>query len=146
METSPRRCALSANTEVSDLTKLVQVALEEMKAVDVVCLDVRQMTDFSDYIFIATGTSNRHVRSLASSVAETAKAAGHTAVGVEGTDTGEWVLVDLGGVVVNLMQAATRAYYDLERLWTTPPAQRAINAQAGSASPVEHAAVLQSAK
>ena len=129
MEISPRRCALSANTEVSDLRSLVLAALAEMKAVDVVCLDVQQMTDFSDYIVIATGTSNRHVRSLASSVAETAKAAGHMPVGVEGTDTGEWVLVDLGGVVVNLMQAATRAYYDLERLWTTPPALHAGTAQ-----------------
>ena len=107
---------------------MIRTALEEMKGLDVVCLDVQQMTDFSDYIFIATGTSNRHVRSLASTVAEAAKAAGHAAIGIEGTDTGEWVLVDLGGVVVNLMQAATRAYYDLERLWTTP-AVRSLSLQ-----------------
>ena len=119
---------------------MVLAALAEMKAVDVVCLDVQQMTDFSDYIVVATGTSNRHVRSLASTVAEAAKAAGHAAVGIEGTDTGEWVLVDLGGVVVNLMQAATRAYYDLERLWTTPP----VPLQATGAARATREVVMQS--
>ncbi len=119
---------------MSDLRGLVLAALAEMKAVDVVCLDVQRMTDFSDYIVIATGTSNRHVRSLASSVAESAKGAGHSAVGIEGTDTGEWVLVDLGSVVVNLMQAATRAYYDLERLWSTPPSVLASTREVGQQS------------
>lgn len=95
-------------------------ALAELKGVDVVCMDVTHLTDFSDYIVVASGTSNRHVRALVDNVVEQVKASGVKPIGVEGTDTGEWVLVDLGAIVVNVMVGATRSYYDLERLWTTP--------------------------
>lgn len=70
-----------------------------------------------DYLVISSGTSNRHVKSLAESVALKAKAAGNPALGMEGQDAAEWVLVDLGDVVVHVMQPATRDFYDLERLW-----------------------------
>lgn len=70
-----------------------------------------------DYLVISSGTSNRHVKSLAENVALKAKAAGNPALGVEGQDSAEWVLVDLGDVVVHVMQPATRDFYDLERLW-----------------------------
>ncbi len=95
-------------------------ALAELKGVDVNCMDVTHLTDFSDYIVVATGTSNRHVRALVDNVVDRVRDLGIKPIGVEGTDTGEWVLVDLGSIVVNVMVASMRAYYDLERLWTTP--------------------------
>jgi len=95
-------------------------ALEEMKAKNVVTLDVGAMTSIADQMIIASGTSTRHVKALADTVIEKAREAGYTPVGVEGEQTAEWVLVDLGDVIVHVMQQATREYYDLERLWRNP--------------------------
>ncbi len=92
-------------------------AIEELKGRDVRFLDVRALTPLTDYMLIVTGTSNRHVKSLADSVVMKAKQNGHQPSGVEGLDEAEWVLVDLGGVVVHIMQAQTRAFYQLEKLW-----------------------------
>lgn len=104
---------------------LAEAALDDLKAVNLVVLDVGALTDVMEYLVVASGTSNRHVKSLADNVVVAAKKAGVPPLGVEGQDTGEWVLVDLGGVVVHVMLPATRAFYDIERLWSVDaPARR----------------------
>lgn len=95
-------------------------ALDDLKGVHTVTLDVRELSNVMDFLVISSGNSNRHVRSLAENVCVRAKAAGCPPQGVEGEDAGDWVLVDLGDVVVHVMQPATRDFYDLERLWTAP--------------------------
>lgn len=100
------------------LKSLAVAALEDMKAVDLVVLDVGHLTDVMEYLIVASGTSNRHVKSLAENVVVESKKAQMPPLGVEGQDAGEWVLVDLGGVVVHVMLPATRAFYDIERLWS----------------------------
>lgn len=99
------------------LGALAVTALEDLKAVDIRVLDVSKLTTITDIMVIATGTSNRHAASLAHSVIDKAKESGHRPVGVEGLNEGEWVLVNLGGVIVHVMQAQARAFYQLEKLW-----------------------------
>ena len=103
-------------------TQFVVAALDDLKAVNTVTLDVSSLTDVMDYLVITSGTSNRHVKSLASHVAVEAKQQGVRPLGTEGEDAGEWVLVDFGDVVVHVMLPATRDFYDLERLWAVPEA------------------------
>ena len=93
-----------------ELTQLVTIALDDLKAVDVRVLDVRSITSITDVMVIASGTSNRHVRSLAQKVVEKAKAAGVTPLGTEGESEGEWVLIDLGDVVVHVMLPRVRDF------------------------------------
>jgi len=93
-------------------------ALADLKAQQVTTLDVRALTSLADVMIIASGTSTRHVRALADEVQVKAKAAGFMPVGVEGEQDGEWVLIDLAGVIVHVMLPSTRTFYDLERLWT----------------------------
>lgn len=100
-------------------------ALDDLKAKDVVSLDVRPMTSLADVMVIASGTSSRHVKSLADNVVEKIKEAGFRPLGMEGERDGEWILIDLAGVIVHVMLPATRAFYDLERLWTPAPAATA---------------------
>ncbi len=100
------------------LRDLAVTALEGMKGVDIVVLDVRRMTSVADYMVVASGTSDRHVRALAESVVADAKQAGLQPGGVEGAEGGEWVLVDLFDVVVHVMQPRVRDFYALERLWS----------------------------
>ncbi|MDC9720198.1 MAG: ribosome silencing factor [Gammaproteobacteria bacterium] len=102
---------------IENLLTLITTALEEMKGKDIVQLDVRGLSNVTDYMVIATGTSNRHVKSLADEVSFQAKQNGVPPLGVEGEMSGDWVLSDLGDVVVHVMQAEAREFYDLERLW-----------------------------
>jgi len=100
------------------LSTLVVDALEEVKAKDITVLDVRDMTEVTDYMVVASGTSNRHVKALIENVTEKAKAAGHRPIGVEGEDGGEWVLLDLQDALVHVMQPKVREFYNLEKLWS----------------------------
>jgi ribosome-associated protein len=99
-------------------------ALEDLKGNDIVSLDVTELSDVMDTLVIASGTSNRHVKSLANNVVEELKDKGERPIGVEGMDSGEWVLVDFGDTVVHVMMPSTRDFYDLEKLWSTEPSTR----------------------
>lgn len=100
------------------LKKLAVDALEALKAVDLVVLDVHDMTSITDYMIVASANSNRHLKALADNVIETAKQAGHRPLGVEGENSGEWALVDLGDVVVHIMMPSIREFYQIEKLWS----------------------------
>lgn len=100
-----------------NLLTLVLSALDDGKGRDVTVIDVRGKTDITDYMVIASGTSDRHVVSLAGRVVERAKENQCMPVGVEGEDTGEWVLVDLGDAILHVMKPQTREFYQLEKLW-----------------------------
>lgn len=99
------------------LKGMVVNALEDMKGVDVRVLDVRGMTAITDYMVIASGTSDRHVKSLARNVLDAVREKGVKPIGVEGEQGGEWVLVDLSDVVVHVMRPQVRDFYNLEKLW-----------------------------
>ena len=99
---------------------VVQV-LEDRKARDIVALNVTGACSFTDYMVIASGTSNRHVKSLVDQVVESSKADGNPPIGVEGREALDWVLLDLGDVVVHVMKPESRAFYELERLWSELP-------------------------
>jgi len=105
-------------TEETDLTRLIVDALEDLKALDIRIVDVRRQTSVTDWLVIASGTSSRHVKSLADHVAQEMKVKhGIPALGSEGADAAEWVLVDFDLVVLHVMQPPIREFYDLERLW-----------------------------
>ena len=110
--------------KTEQLRELVRGALDELKAVDVADLDVRDLTSVTDYMLIVSGTSDRHVRALADAVTRACKKAGVAPLGVEGEQGGEWVLVDLGDVVVHVMQPRVREFYALEKLWTVAEESR----------------------
>lgn len=103
------------------LRDVVVGALDDLKGREIVALDVTRLTDLTDFMVIATGGSSRHVKALVDQVVEAAKSGGASPLGIEGRESHEWVLVDLGDVVVHVMQAATRAFYDMERLWQPLP-------------------------
>ena len=100
------------------LADLVTMALADIKAFDIEVLDVHEMTSITDFMVIASGRSNRQVKAMAGKVVEAARAAGIKPLGIEGEGQAEWVLVDLGDVVVHAMQPATRNFYQLEKLWS----------------------------
>lgn len=107
------------------LVDVVTAALEERKGQNIVCLDVAELTPMTDHMIVVTGTSTTHIKALADEVAVKAKEAGYAVRGTEGREQSEWVLVDLGAVVVHIMQASTRSHYSLEDLWnfsTSSPA------------------------
>jgi ribosome-associated protein len=108
------------------LQKLAVDALEEIKGIDLIALDVRQITSIADSIIIASGSSHRHVQSLADNVLRRAREAGVRPLGVEGEQIGDWVLVDLGDVIVHVMRPEVRAFYNLEKLWDVAPRSAAM--------------------
>jgi ribosome-associated protein len=105
------------------LSQLAVDALEEVKGNDIVRLDVRDLTTVTDYMVVASGTSNRHVKALADAVAEKSRAAGHRPAGIEGESGSEWVLLDLGDALVHVMLPRVREFYNLEKLWSLSPAK-----------------------
>src|SRR2546421_13104325 len=113
----PRTRRRPKEERASPLQNLVTAALDDMKAANVRVLDVRGLTDIVDTMVIASGNSDRHVRSIAERVVEKAKAAGFRPLGTEGARDGEWVLVDLQDVLVHVMLPRVREFYGLERLW-----------------------------
>jgi ribosome-associated protein len=118
------------------LVKLITAALDDMKAVNVKVLDVRKLTDVADYMVVASGNSDRHVRSIADRVAEAAKSGGFRPLGMEGQRDGEWVLLDLNDVLVHVMLPRVREFYGLESLWEVAPARepRPMRARKASAA------------
>lgn len=102
---------------VDALAAVVRAALEDIKGVDIRVLDVEALTALTSRMVFCTGTSARHVRSLADNVVKEARESGQRARGVEGLAQSEWILVDLGDVVVHVMQTQARAFYQLEKLW-----------------------------
>ena len=113
-----------ATGRLSQLLVVVAEALGDMKAQQVTVLDVHELTDVTDVIVIASGTSDRHVKSIASSVVMAAKRGGFRPSGVEGEREGEWVLVDLGDVIVHVMLPRVREFYGLEKLWDVQATDR----------------------
>lgn len=109
-------------TEQQDqqLIALIDDALDGMKARDKVLIDVRGRSTVTDYMIVASGTSKRHVSAVAQEVLDKLKAQGVQPLGVEGQDVGDWVLVDVGSVVVHVMMPDARSFYDIERLWSVP--------------------------
>lgn len=103
---------------IDELKQLTLTALEDLKAEDITVIDVLGKTTVTDWIIVATGSSSRHVKSIANNVIVEAKKANQIPLGSEGEDEGEWVLVDLGDVIVHVMQRQVREYYDLESLWS----------------------------
>jgi ribosome-associated protein len=114
--TASRKAKAAASNE--HLRKRVIAALEDLKAKDVREIDVRGKTSIADILFVASGTSARHVKSIADEVVKFAKEAGVMPLGVEGQTEAEWVLVDLGDIIVHVMLPRIREFYGLERLWT----------------------------
>ena len=103
---------------IATLRNAVIEALEDKKAKDIVALDVRKLTSLFDYVVIASGDSTRQTKALARNVQDKLKELGAHVYGIEGEQSGEWVLVDLGDIVVHVMQPTVRQYYNLEELWT----------------------------
>ena len=115
---------------IEDKIKLIVDALEDIKARDIVVLDTRKLTSLFERMVIASGDSNRQTRALANNVREKVKEAGEYVGNTEGEETGDWVLLDLGEVIVHVMQPAARAHYNLEELWGAGQTVRARTAGA----------------
>jgi ribosome-associated protein len=110
--------------------QVVSAALEDLKALDVTFLDVRHLTTLTDTMVIASGRSDRHVKAIGSEVVAKCKKVGYRPIGVEGQQSGEWVLVDLGDVVVHVMLPRVREFYNLEKLWDMKVRDEAAEATA----------------
>jgi ribosome-associated protein len=110
--------------DVRKLQKLAVAALEDIKARDIEVINTTKLSSLFDRIIIASADSARQTKSLARSVQDKVLAAGGSVLGIEGEETGDWVVVDLGDIVVHVMQPAVRSYYNLEELWSAKPASR----------------------
>lgn len=114
--------------QLEDMKLAVVDALEDIKAFDITVMDVRQLTSVTSFMIVASGNSTRQCKAIADNVREKLKEKGLEARGIEGEKDGEWVLVDLEDIVVHVMVPATRAYYNLEQLWSESQSRRAASA------------------
>ena len=137
--------------DIRRLQRIVVDALEDVKGQDIKVFNTSGLTGLFDRIVIASGTSNRQTKALAASVRDKVKEGGGHIIGVEGEETGEWVLVDLGDAVVHIMQPPIRSYYNLEELWGVKPVNlkaadvKAADVKAGDDAPGKRAAVKRAA-
>ena len=121
--------------ELQKLQAIVVDALEDIKGKDIEVINTTKLTSLFDRVVVASGDSNRQVKSLARNVQEKVREAGGEVLSIEGEQTGEWVLVDLGDIVVHVMQPAVRNYYNLEELWgAKAPVRRQAGSQGGSSA------------
>ncbi|MGJ7914395.1 ribosome silencing factor [Massilia sp. LXY-6] len=132
--------------DIKKLQTLVVDALEDVKGQDIALFDTTNLTSLFDRIAVVSGTSNRQTKALAASVRDKVKEAGGDVVGLEGEDTGEWVLVDLGDMIVHIMQPAIRQYYRLEEIWGEKPVKLGAAKRKSSVEAVEAAAAPKTAK
>ena len=109
------------------LAEIVNSSLDDMKAQEIKLFPVRHLTSITDFMLIASGRSDRHVRAIAATVQERCAELGHKPLGVEGEESGEWILVDLGDVVVHIMVPKARDFYNLEKLWDMAPPEEALS-------------------
>ena len=123
-----RKPKAALKPKAASLKTVVLDALDDMKALEVKLLDVRGLTDITDTMVIASGTSDRHVRSVAQRVVEKAKESGFRPHGVEGQQDGDWVLIDLNEMIVHVMLPRVREFYGLEKLWDMTATKRAARA------------------
>ena len=119
--------------DIRKLQKIVVNALEDIKGKDIEVINTTKLTSLFDRLVIATGDSNRQVKALARNVQDKVREAGGTVISTEGEESGEWVLVDLGDIVVHLMQPAIRNYYRLEEIWTHSP-DRSLHSRVSAAA------------
>jgi ribosome-associated protein len=112
--------------QTEQLIELVRTTMDDMKARDIDVIDVRGKSSVTDYMMIACGTSKRHVMSIAQDVIEKMKENKLQPIGTEGQGVGDWVLVDLGDVVIHVMMPDARSFYDLERLWRFDPVDESL--------------------
>jgi ribosome-associated protein len=125
---APKAKAAPKPKAAPSLKTIILDALDDMKALEVKFLDVRGLTDIADFMVIASGTSDRHVRSVAQRVVEKAKAAGFRPHGIEGQQDGDWVLIDLNEMIIHVMLPRVREFYGLEKLWDMTVTKRAARA------------------
>ena len=123
---------LSMNSEA--VIEMTVKVLEDMKGIDLTVIDIIGKSSIADAMIVVTGTSQRHVRSMAETVRLAAKDANHPPLGVEGGDSSEWVLVDLGDVIVHVMTEEKREFYSLEKLWSVGPDSADKDADGGKSS------------
>ena len=123
-----KKAADPVQARADSLKSVVIKALEDMKALEIKVLDVRGLTDVADTMVIASGTSDRHVRSVAQNVVEKTKLAGFRPHGVEGQQDSDWVLIDLHDMIVHVMLPRVREFYGLEKLWDMTATKRAARA------------------
>jgi ribosome-associated protein len=102
---------------LDEIKKIAVAALEDIKGKDIIVLDTHELSDLFDCMIVASGDSNRQVRAMANNVREELKSQGIEIISMEGEESGEWVLVDTGDLIVHIMQPAVRDYYNLEELW-----------------------------
>ncbi len=123
---------MTSNTapESRQLLELAIAVLDDAKGDNIQVIDLTDRSSFADYMIVVSGHSTRQVKAMADRLVQRAKAAGFSPLGVEGDREAEWVLVDLADIVVHVMLPQTRAFYNLEKLWSTPPASRSTSAQA----------------